>query len=123
MVPIKTTLVKRLTSHVQRDFTRYVVYYIAGSGPSIGLPQEAEIDCFTETGDRAGIIYFYPENVQLPSNQNTVNGIYLYYRSSRFGDVMTMLKEEKSLYLYLDTIASSGYVGTSFEPVGEQEGV
>ena len=109
--------------NVQRDFTRYVVYYISGSSPSTNIPQDAEIDCFTDKGERAGAIYFYPDNVQLPSNQNTVNGIYLYYKMSRFADVMTMLKEEKPFYLYLDTTRKSGYVGTGTEPVGEQEGV
>lgn len=109
--------------NVQRDFTRYVVYYISGGSPSKGLSHEAEIDCFTDQGGYAGIIYFFPDNVQLPSNQNTVNGIYLYYKMSRFADVMTMLKEEKPLYLYLDTTRKSGYVGTGSEPVGEQEGV
>jgi hypothetical protein len=45
-------------SSVQRIFTRYVVYYISGSSPTIGLSQDAEIDCLTEKGERAGIIYF-----------------------------------------------------------------
>jgi hypothetical protein len=108
---------------VQRDFTRYVLYYISGSSPTIGVPQDAEIDCFDDNGKRSGIIYFYPDNVPLPSNRDTVNGIYLYYKLTRFADVMTMLKEEKPLYLYLDTTNKSGYVGTSLEPIGEQEGV
>ena len=108
---------------VQQAFTRYVVYYISGSSPAIGLPQAAEIDCFTDEDVRAGGIYFYPDHVPLPANQSTVNGIYLYYKLSRFAHVMTMLKEEKPLYLYLDTTKHSGYVGTSSEPVGEQEGV
>jgi len=112
-----------LPIHVTRDFTRYVVYYITGCSPTIGLPQEAEIDCFNDENERAGIIYFFPDNVPLLPNQNTVNGIYLYYKLSRFADVMKMLKEEKPLYLYLNTVTSSGYIGTGFEPVGEQEGI
>jgi hypothetical protein len=115
---------KMLPTSVSRGFTQYVIYYISGGGsPAIGLPQEAEIDCFTDKNERAGILYFYPDNVALPQNRDTVNGIYLYYRSSRFGDVMSMLREEKPLYLYLNTTNSSGYVGTGNEPVGEQEGV
>ncbi len=109
--------------NIHCEFTKYVVYYISGSSPSIGLPQEAEIDCFTEKGTRAGAIYFLPDTVSLPPNRSTVNGIYLYFRMSRFADVMTMLKEEKPLYLHLDTKNQSGYIGTSNEPVGEQEGV
>jgi hypothetical protein len=108
---------------VQNNFNHYVVYYISGSSPAIGVAQDAEIDCFNENGGRAGIIYFYPDSVPLPGNQKTVNGIYLHYRLSRFADVMTMLKEEKPLYLYLETTKKYGYVGTSSEPVGEQEGV
>jgi hypothetical protein len=107
---------------VHRDFTSYVVYYMSGSSPAVGVPQEAEIDCFGPSG-RAGAIYFFPEAVALPPNQQTVNGIYLYFRLSRFADVMTMLKEEKPLYLHVDTVKKTGYVGTSAEPVGEQEGV
>ena len=108
---------------IRRDFTRYTVYYITGNSPAIGFPQSAEIDCFTDTNERAGAIYFYPDGGTLPANQDTVNGIYLYYFLSRFADVMTMLKEEKPLYLYLDTGNKAGYVGTGTEPVGEQEGV
>ncbi|MGA2489596.1 MAG: hypothetical protein ABSF99_05335 [Anaerolineales bacterium] len=108
---------------IQKYFTHYVVYYISGSSPTIGLAQDAEIDCFTENDGRAGIIYFYPDSVPLPENHYTVNGIYLHYRLSRFADVMTMLKEEKPLYLYFDTTKKFGYVGTNSEPVGEQEGV
>jgi hypothetical protein len=105
---------------VQQEFTSYVVYYIRRSSPTAGLPQDAEIDCFSATG-RAGAIYFYPDGLPLPPNQQTVNGISLYFRTSRFSDVMTMLKEETPLYLNLDTISAAGYVGTSAEPVGEQE--
>lgn len=110
-------------SRVTRDFTKYCVYYITGNSPTKGLPQEAEIDCFNDNNERAGIIYFYPENIPLPPNSDGINGIYLYFRPSRFNDVMTMLKEEKPLYLSLDTTNSSGYIGTGWEPVGEQEGI
>ena len=110
-------------SIVQRYFRSYVLYYISGSSPAIGVPQDAEIDCFDDKGKRAGIIYFYPDNVPLPSNRDTVNGIYLYYKLSRFADVITTLREEKPLYLYLDTTKKYGDIGTSIEPIGEQEGV
>jgi len=113
---------RRLAS-VQANISSYVVYYISGSSPAIGLAQEAEIDCFGETGNRAGALYFYPDTIKLPENQNTVNGIYLNFRMSRFADVITLLKDEKPLYLYFDPANKSGYLGTSNEPIGEQEGV
>jgi hypothetical protein len=112
------------SSSVTKDFTKYVVYIISGGGsPTIGVPQEAEIDCFSDMNERAGIIYFYPDNISLPANNSTVNGIYLYYRSNRFADVMSMLRQEKPLHLSLNMTNLSGYVGTSSEPVGEKEGV
>jgi hypothetical protein len=107
---------------ITANFTQYVVYYIAGSSAAAGLPQDAEIDCFDSAGNRAGAIYFYPASSRMPKNQNTANGIYLYFRIARFSDVMTMLKYEKPLYLALDTANHAGYIGTSNEPAGEQEG-
>jgi hypothetical protein len=115
--------IRKRPTWMTRDFTRYAVYYISGNTPAIGLPQSAEIDCFTDTGQRAGIICFYPDPLPLPSNENTINGIYLYYRPDRFADVMTMLKEEKPVTLFFDTANKSGGLVTGFEPVGEQEGV
>jgi hypothetical protein len=117
------TVPEQKVQPVHCEFTKYVVYYISGSTAAIGLAQEAEIDCFTEAGQRAGIIYFYADDVKLPANSSGVNGIYLRYRSSRFADVMTMLKEEKPLYLRFDPANGAGYIGTGFEPIGEQEGV
>jgi hypothetical protein len=107
-----------ITAH----FTQYVVYYVAGASAAAGMPQDAEIDCFDGAGNRAGAIYFYPASGRLPKNQSTANGIYLYFRIARFSDVMTMLKYEKPLYLALNTDTDAGYIGTSNEPTGEQEG-
>jgi hypothetical protein len=108
-------------AYVHRSFTKYVVYYLSGNSPAVGVPQDAEIDCFTADNQRAGALLFYPENLPLPANRDTVNGIYLYFRPDRFADLMTLLREEKPLYLGLDTVSKHGCVGTSFEPVGEQE--
>jgi hypothetical protein len=115
--------------NITNPFTHYQVYYISGHSSATGNQQVAEIDCFlqreTPVGHevvRKGIIYFLPDHVTLPSNINTINGIYLYYRSSRFNDVMTLLKEEKPLFLSLNTVSLVGHVGTGIEPVGEQEG-
>jgi hypothetical protein len=120
---VKKKLPKLLSPYVTNEFSKYVVYYISGSSPMIGLAQDAEIDCFTDDNKRAGGIFFLPDNVPLPQNANTINGIQLYYRTNRFSDVMTILKEEKPLYLCFNKNNLSGYVGTYTEPIGEQEGV
>jgi len=84
-------------------------------------PQDAEIDCFDSSGKRAGALYFYSGGGRLPQNQDTVNGIYLYYRMTRFADLMSLLQNEKPLYLNLNTDNKVGYISTSNEPVGEHE--
>lgn len=106
-----------------QEFTKYTVYYISGHSPAVGVPQCAEIDCFTSTNQRAGALYFYPDGVPLPANNKNVNGIYLYFHQSRFADALRLLQSEKPLYLNLDVANGSGYVSTAFEPIGEQEGV
>jgi hypothetical protein len=105
----------------QVEFTRYIVYYFSGTSPTM-VPQEAEIDCFSDTGVRVGILFFYPDTAARPANENTISGLYLHYALSRFGDIMAMLKEEKPLYLHFDSATKLGYVATGFEPIGEQEG-
>ena len=113
----------RKAAFERAEFTRYIVYYLSGGSPSNGVPQEVEIDCFDDKFNRKGIIYFFPESAELPANNININGIYLYFRLSRFADVMTILKEEKPLYLNLNTTNLVGYIGTGSEPVGEQEGI
>jgi len=102
------------------DFDRYVVYHISGT-PSGGYPFAAEIDCFSKA-KRAGAIYF-ADSGALPAPTLTINGIYLYMPTSRFNEVIATLRYEKPLYLALDTTLNVGWLGTSAEPVGEQEGV
>ena len=104
-----------------RDFTSYVIYYMSGGSPAVGVAQDAEIDCFTANGERAGSIYFFPDAVPLPANNQNVNGISLYYRQSRFSDVMTVLREEKPLNLHLDIDRKVGYMGTNAEPIGSKK--
>lgn len=108
--------------YVIKPFNKYVLYYISssGAGPQVGVPQLAEIDCFKK-GNRAGIIYFFPDGANLPNNSVGVNGIYIYFHLSRFNDVITTLREEKPLYLCFNEEKKIAYIGTSFEPIGERE--
>ena len=41
---------------ITASFTQYVVYYITGGSAAVGMPQDAEIDCFDGAGNRAGAI-------------------------------------------------------------------
>jgi hypothetical protein len=104
-------------SYVVKSFNRYVLYYV--SRPASGFL--AEIDCFNNM-DRSGIIYFHPEGSTLPANSETVNGIYIHFHMSRFNDVITTLREESPLYLALHSEGLHAYIGSHWEPVGEEEG-
>ena len=106
---------------VQREFTSYKVYYFSG-GSTADRPAAAEIDCFDATSTRVGSIFFYSYDAPLPLAENTMSGIYLHFPVSRFADVMTVLKEEKPLYLNFHGTLKWGYLATAIEPVGEQEG-
>ena len=46
----------------------------------------------------------------------------LHFPISKFNDVITMLREEKPLYLFLNEDNGVGIIATQdFEPVGEEE--
>jgi hypothetical protein len=110
-------------AYVSRAFTKYVVYYISGNSPQIGVPQDIEIDLFDDDWKRAGAVYFYPDTIaNLPQCNENINGIYLYFRTSRFNDVMTMLKDEKPLTLYFNQEKKHGYILAN-EQVGGHEGL
>ena len=103
-------------AYITRKFDKYVLYYISRTGHG----QQAEIDLF-DGRDRAGILYFHLDGTTLPANRNTVNGIYVYFHLSRFSDVMETLREEKPLHVTLQEETGVAYIGSGFEPVGEEE--
>lgn len=106
---------------IAREFTQYVVYYLSGGSAAVGMAQDAEIDCFDAAGNRAGAMYFHSGTTKLPQNMDTPNGIYLYFRMTRFADVMNLLHHEKPLFLNLNTDNKVGYIGTAAEPIGKLE--
>ena len=110
-----------MSTYVTKKFTKYSIYYMSGNSSAVGSPQTAEVDCFDDDGLRSGIIYFYPDDVELPVNSETANGIYIYFRHSRFSEVINMVRVEKPLYLFIDTSTNIAGIQTGFEPVGELE--
>lgn len=110
-----------MSNYITKKISKYTVYYLTGGTPASGMAQTAEIDCFDDMGNRTEIIYFFPDDIALPANSETVNGIYLYFNHSRFSEVITMLKDEKPLSLFFYTDKKTGGIQTGIEPVGEQE--
>lgn len=108
---------------VARNFDTYSVTYIGGRSLQSGEPG-ADVNCYLGSV-RVGLIRFFRDTATTPANQLNRDGtLGLYYEMSRFGDVITLLRYEKPLFLAVNTDNGFGYVATStLEPTGEQEGV
>jgi len=88
------------------------VEYITKSYASVGLFFNAEI---------AGRITFYDEVSVKPSFLYPGGGPVLNFHVNQFTDIMNIIRYEKPLYIYLNTDNWYGYIGTTAEPVGEEE--
>ena len=98
-------------------FQTYTVHYQSGAS------SEAFIQLFN-AGSFMGQITFHKEGTPVPGNVLTAGGTYfLNYSITRFSDVLQILQYEKPLSVFIDRATGSGKLLTSFETVGEQEGV
>jgi hypothetical protein len=77
------------------------------------------------SGIMVGRVLFFPDSLSsVPANQYSSNVITLYWPLSQLANLVSLLREEKPLYISLNTDNGIGILATSdFEPVGEQEGV
>ncbi len=102
-------------------FDAYQAFYYSGPTQFQGVIQVYASGVFN------GRIGFYPDAGPIvPNGEIMPTGVKvpsINYPISRFEAVMDMLRFEKPLYLFLDTVTTIGFIGTSqLEPVGEQEG-
>ena len=98
---------------ITKDFDQYRLQYYS---------EQAYIECW-KGGVPAGTIVFQKDGVPLPPNELVNNRIVLYYLLSRFNEVISILRHEKPLYLWLNPNNLMGSVSTTLEPIGEQEKV
>jgi hypothetical protein len=109
-------------AQMTNGFDSYQVFYY--TGPT-GL--QAVIQVYA-SGVLNGRIGFYPDGGPVVPN-GTIAPLgtpipAINYELKRFKDVMGLLRYEKPLYIWFDTVTGIGFVGTvQQEPVGEQEGV
>ena len=100
---------------VQKNFDAYKIWYYSGH------PYEALVYCY-QTGAYVGRIVFFKDGASIPPNANFASGPSIHYPLSRFNDVITMLRHEKPLYLFLNLDNLIGTVATNdLEPTGEEE--
>jgi hypothetical protein len=99
-------------------FDAYMIWYLSGF-PWLG--KEAQIQCYQGT-KYVGMIVFYKDDSAIPPNEMNSDGIVINYGLSRFNDIISILRQEKPLYLRFSTEKKYGAVATSkYEPVGEEE--
>lgn len=100
---------------VQKNFESYRIWYYSGH------PYEALVYCY-QAGAYVGRIVFFKDAASTPPNANFASGPSIHYPLSRFNDVITMLRYEKPLYLFLNLDNLIGIVATNdLEPTGEEE--
>ncbi len=99
---------------VTKPFDSYKLWYYSHFNP------EAIIYCY-KGRLQVGQINFY-NDASVPQNSSKTFGPEINYPISKFNDVITILKEEKPLCLFLSTHTGVGIVSTAEkEPVGEEE--
>ena len=100
---------------VRKDFDSYKVWYYSGH------PYEALVYC-SQGGSYVGRIVFFKDDSPIPPNVNYTSGPSIHYPLSRFNDIISILRYEKPLYLFLNLANLIGIVATAEqEPVGEEE--
>jgi len=100
---------------VRKDFDAYKIWYYSGH------PYDALIYCY-RAGAYVGRIVFFRDEASVPPNVNYTSGPSIHYPVSRFNDIVTMLRYEKPLYLFLNLDNLIGILATSEqEPTGEEE--
>ena len=98
-------------------FDSYAIEYLSQDSS-----REAVISCYQGTKTVARI-EFVKNGEPLPPNFGQYQNSYLYYRLSRFQNIVSLLREEKPLQIIVNTNTGVGSISTaSQEPTGEEEG-
>ena len=100
------------------QFNLYRVYYY--SAPQYNW--DVRIDLYS-SGAAVGTLLFMKQGQSIPANMVSGGIPRLHYSIRDFPAMMSMLREEKPLFINLNETNGIGSVSTSDEPVGEQEGV
>ena len=104
-------------AQLEQQFDEYLIYYRSGAEPA----KPRVFINFFKANSYVGGLRFLADGLALPTNTGTANSIELNYSLSQFNDLITILRYEKPLYLYLSTDTHVGMVSTAAEPIGEEE--
>ncbi len=89
-----------------RDFDGYRLWYISNDDLF------AVVHCYKGSAFM-GRISFFKEGKTIPANSTLPNGPSIHFSASRFNDVMTILKQERPLYLFLNLDTLEGMVANN----------
>jgi hypothetical protein len=86
---------------------------------------QAHVSCYSGTGEHVGSLLFYDDTRPVPVRNSfigtsTIPG--MVFKSSQFLHILTLLREEKPLFFNFTTESMTGYLSSTNEPVGEDEG-
>ncbi len=96
-----------------------VVRYAKGQDAS---NLRAFIHCYYNNENVASLV-FYDDDSNIPvNNQNPGQRVNLNYPISAFAELLNVMQHEKPLYFGFITTNKLGYLSTTSEPVGEEEG-
>lgn len=117
------------------EFDTYEVYYYTPGKSASAYGPKCVLVNLSKGSAQVGQLVFYPDTYANPPKDTIWNTekITVHYWERQFGQIMTILREEKPLYIHIRTssnittssrmLEGVGMIMTSKEPVGEQEGV
>ena len=101
---------------VKKSFNRYCIIYHSNA-----ITDEVLIRLFLDDAYR-GSLHFYRDGSPLLANSMSSEGLFtIYFHTSRFADIVGILREESPLYILFNTESQKASVYTGHEPVGEEE--
>jgi hypothetical protein len=106
-----------MANTVNAPFDSYKVFYWSQHAPTL----RASIYCYQGVKYVGRIVFVDDAQPTLPANSGAQPNIHYYLR--QFNDLMTIVREEKPLSLFLNLDNGIGIVSTDDnEPTGEDEG-
>ncbi len=112
------------TEVMTKAIDKYSVFHYAYGIDAFRAEKRVAIALYSGTSF-AGHIHFYP-NGQVPTSRMDGTAFTLNFELERYREIIETLRYEKPIYVVVnweeDNVITLATVGTSQEPIGEQEG-
>ena len=111
-------------SVIQKRFTSYDLHYLSNSTAIYGTRYSNAEVTLNVSNNQEGYIGRIHFREEFPVRANFIdvnNFINIHYHINRFNDIINILRYEKPLYIYIETVHYGGGISTESERVGDQE--